>query len=99
MARRSVARGDEDEFGTNVLKWSGHEKEWDDAELEGYFSVAKDVLEYCRNADVSVRTWGGEFVGLSGWYYRLFTDDKEALKAEIGARIAELVAQKKGKHP
>ncbi len=86
--RRSVVRGDLDDFEWEAVRWSGHRAAW--SELDGKFSFTDDVLRHCPSADLVSQSWDADAPGRSGVFYRLFTPDATKLRNEIATRIQEL---------
>ena len=88
-----VASADDDMIGGVILLWSGCGDVWDEHELDDEFSVLDDVLETCRHASVDSEVWEEGMPGQSGTWYTVHTDDPDALKREIRARVKGLIAE------
>jgi hypothetical protein len=86
-----IASADDDMIAAEVLEWSGHSDFWNEHELDEEYNFVSDVLEGCRHAWIDAEEWDGGVPGQSGIWHTVSADDPDALKAEIRARIEELV--------
>jgi hypothetical protein len=87
-----VVSGDDDEIDGAVLDWAGRRRLWDsNPDLHDNYSVISDVVEYCTSAYVDREEYDLGRPGGSGYNYSISTPNKRKLKAEIHARLTELL--------
>lgn len=94
-APNAIAFADVDQIDQELLEWAGLEELWDDSGLWERHSVINDVLGLCRLADVNREDWDSGAPGQSGIWYEVTCDDPAGLKAEMEARIREMIKDNK----
>lgn len=97
--RRLVAKGDDCEIDSMILKWCGIDGFWDDNNLSDDYSVFGDVLPDCNNSDYWTREWYGGGPGLSGVWYYVFTENPSLFIREVRKITEALLAKKLAKPP
>ena len=88
-----IAAADDDMIAVEVLKWSGCLELWNEHELDEDYNFTTDVLEMCDSAWVDAEEWDAGAPGRSGVWYVVTTEAPDELKAEIRARIDELIGE------
>lgn len=90
---RTFASADDCDIEYRVLEWSGMLDIWEEKDLGDRFSFWSDVLGMCDHFDYETREWEGGVPGLSGEWYKVRTNDPNALKLQIAEIVKELAAR------
>jgi hypothetical protein len=90
-SKPKVIKGDDDDIGYKVLAWAGADELWFEYSLGDHHDPYSDVVTWCSSLDIDSEDYDVDRPGASGTNYVITIGDPAKAKAEILARIRELI--------
>jgi hypothetical protein len=87
-----ILTGDEDEIGSELLKWSGLDQVWDDNELSHDHSPLHDLLYVCSSLDFDREEFLADRPGASGSFFKVIIKNEHAAKDELTWLVYGVIA-------
>lgn len=88
--RYRVASADTDMIDEEIFDWSGTFELWESLGLDDDYSIYRDIIQYCTEAEFYERYRYGGMPSHSGQEVSIHTTNPAALKREIIQKIIEL---------
>lgn len=86
-----IVSADDDMVSAKLLTWSGLSDRWDRHSLGDLYDFTKDVAEHCEHISIEKKDWDAGMPGRSGVWHVVTTTSRSALKAEMRARVSEIL--------